>query len=338
MKKILSALLTLVICLGVLAGCNDNSSTPTTDGTATSSASDVTVNVAVMKGPTAIGMVKLMDDCANGNSQNKYNFTVAGTADEITPKLIQGKLDIAAVPANLASVLYNKTKDSSDGIRILAVNALGVLYIVSTSDDIKSVDDLKGKTIYSTGKNTTPEYNLRYVLSQNGIDPDNDVNIEFKSEATEIVAVLKNDPTAIAMLPQPYVTVAQNSIEGLKIVLDMTEEWDKVGNGSKLVTGTIVVREAFLEQHPDIVEKFMTEYAASTAYANENVEAAAQLVEKFDIFKAAIAKVAIPYCNITCLTGDEMKSAVSSYLSVLFEQNPQAIGGALPADEFYYSK
>ncbi len=333
MKKLLSALLIAVMCLVSLASCKTGE-TPTGTGTT----DDVTVNVAVMKGPTAIGMVKLMDDADGGRATNSYKFTVAGTADEISPKLIQGQLDIAAVPANLASVLYNRTKDTEDGIRILAVNTLGVLYIVSTSDEITSVEDLRGKTIYSTGKGTTPEYNLRYVLSKNGIDPDKDVTIEFKSEATEIVAVLKQNPDAIAMLPQPYVTVAQGNVEGLKINLDMTEEWDKVGDGSRLVTGTIVVREKFLAEHPEVVEAFMTEYAASTKFANDNVDEAANLVEKFDIFKAAVAKKAIPYCNITCITGAEMKAAVSAYLGVLFEANTASVGGALPMDEFYYSK
>ena len=294
-----------------------------------------TIRIAGLKGPTSIGLVKVMKDNADGKAANKYEFTIAGSADEITPKLNKGELDMAAIPANLASVLYNNTNGA---IKVLAINTLGVLYIVEKGDTVKSVADLKGKTIYATGKGSTPEYTLRYILSKNGVDPDNDVTIEWQSEPTAVVPLLKANDNAIAMLPQPYVTVAQSNVEGLNIALNLTDEWGKIEGSGALVTGVLVARTEFLEKHPDAVKRMLNEYAASSEYVNANIDDAAALVEEFDIFKAAIAKKAIPYCNIKVITGDEMRTSLSSYLAVLFEQNAKAVGGKLPDDAFYYVK
>ncbi|MDD7670938.1 MAG: ABC transporter substrate-binding protein [Ruminococcus sp.] len=294
-----------------------------------------TIRIAGLKGPTSIGLVKVMKDNADGKAANKYEFTIAGSADEITPKLNKGELDMAAIPANLASVLYNNTNGA---IKVLAINTLGVLYIVEKGDTVKSVADLKGKTIYATGKGSTPEYTLRYILSKNGVDPDNDVTIEWQSEPTAVVPLLKANDNAIAMLPQPYVTVAQSNVEGLNIALNLTDEWGKIEGSGALVTGVLVARTEFVEKHPDAVKKMLNEYAASSEYVNANIDDAAALVEEFDIFKAAIAKKAIPYCNIKVITGDELRTSLSSYLAVLFEQNAKAVGGKLPDDAFYYVK
>ena len=294
-----------------------------------------TIRIAGLKGPTSIGLVKVMKDNTDGSAANKYEFIIAGSADEITPKLNKGELDMAAIPANLASILYNNT---NGGIKVLAINTLGVLYIVEKGNTVQTVADLKGKTIYATGKGSTPEYTLRYILSKNGLDPDNDVTIEWQSEPTAVVPLLKANDNAIAMLPQPYVTVAQTSVEGLNIVLDLTKEWEKIEGSGTLITGVLVARTEFVEKHPDAVAKMLEEYVASSEYVNANVDDAAALVEEFDIFKAAIAKKAIPYCNIKVITGNEMKTSLSSYLAVLFEQNAKAVGGKLPDDAFYYVK
>lgn len=294
------------------------------------------ISVAVMKGPTAIGMVKLMEENEAGNAANNYSFTVAGTADEIAPKLIKGELQMAAVPCNLASVLYNKTEGK---ISMLAINTLGVLYIVETGDSIQSAADLRGKTIFSTGKGTTPEYTLRYLLSAAGIDPDKDVTIEFKSEATEIAALLADADDAIAMLPQPYVTTVMMNNDKVRIALDVTKEWESLTNGdSSVVTGVIVAQKSFVEENKAAVDAFLAEYEESALYANEQTEAAAELVEKYGIFKAAVAKKAIPYCNIVCIQGTEMETKAGAYLNTLFEQAPNAVGGKLPATDFFYKK
>jgi len=336
MKKFLSIIMSAVILCGALTACSSAPAEPETEPTpAPEVVEGMEINIAGMKGPTTMGLVSMLDKSAKGETENTYNFTMAGAADEITPKLVQGELDIAAVPANLASVLFNNTQGK---VQVIAINNLGVLYVVEQGETIKSFADLKGKTIYSTGKGTTPEYALNYLLSQNGVDPANDVTIEWKSEATEIVAVLKQDPTAIAVLPQPFVTVAQTQVEGLNVALSFNDEWIALDNGSKLVTGVIVARTDFINEHPDQVNLFLDEFKASVEAINADVEAGAALVESFDIVKAPIAKKAIPNCNIQFMEGAEMKEAVSGYLQTLFDQNPKAVGGAMPTDEFYYER
>lgn len=299
---------------------------------------DADVRVAALKGPTAMGMVQLMDAADNDDTaSNHYTFTIAAAPDEITPSIVQGNVDIAAVPANLASVLFNKTEGK---VQVLAINTLGVLYIVENGETINSVEDLKGKTIYASGKGATPEFALNYMLSSNGIDPEKDVTIEYKSEHAECVAALTNDEDGVAMLPQPFATTALMQNENMRIALDMTAEWESAakasGSNASLVTGVVVARTDFINEHPDAVKLFMEQYAESTTFTNDNVEEASELIEKYDIIKAAVAKQAIPYCNITCISGTDMKDKLSGYLQELFNQNPEAVGGKLPADEFYY--
>lgn len=306
----------------------------------------VTLRVAAMTGPTGMGLVALMDQfgvaeppqdeplvenvSANGN---RYVFSLAATADEISPSLIKGELDAACVPANLASVLYNKTKGE---IVTLGINTLGVLYVVEKGESIQSLTDLKGKTLVSAGKGAVPEYALRYLLVQNGIDPDQDLTIEWKSEQNECVAALASGAADIAVMPQPFVTVAQGKVEGLRVAVSLTEEWEKLGNGSAMLTGVVVARKSFIEEHPDAVEAFLADYAASVAWVNYDTTAAAQSIGGYGIVPAAVAEKALPYCNIVCITGSEMKELLSGYLAALAEQAPQSVGGALPADDFYY--
>ncbi len=349
MKK-WKVMLIMLLCMALLTACGKGSKTgdskeatkvpeATTTPTATTASAQaptqkIDINIAALKGPTAIGMVKMMNDTESGTTANNYNFKIAGAADEISAGLVKGDFDIAAVPCNLASVLYNKTKG---GIKLAGINTLGVLYIVETGNTIKSVKDLKGKTIYATGLGTTPQYTLNYILKANGINPEKDVTIEYKTEPTEVAAILGKSSNAIAMLPQPYVTTVLMNNSKLKIALNLADEWNAVSSdGSTVVTGVIVVKSEFLEKNKSAFEAFMKEYTDSAAYVNDNVEEAATLVEKFGIFKAVPIKKAIPNCNITMIQGDEMKQKVSGYLNALYKQNPKSIGGILPADDFYY--
>ena len=338
MKKGLAACLALVMCLSLAACGGKEDETPAEE--------PVNVRVAALKGPTAMGMVKLMSDSdaaaesGEETTGNTYDFTLAASADEVTPGLMQGELDIACVPANLASVLYNRT---DGGIVTLAVNTLGVLYIVENGNSVQSMADLAGRTIAASGKGSTPEYALRYLLSENGIDPDTGVTIDWKSEHSECVAALASGAATIAMLPQPFVTVAQTQLPDLRVALDLTEEWDALDNGSALLTGVVVARADFVEEHPAAVEEFLTSYAESVEWVNANTAEAAELIGGYDIVDAAVAEKALPYCNIVCITGSEMKEMLSGYLQVLFDAAPASVGqdaetgeGGLPGDDFYY--
>lgn len=300
----------------------------------------VDVNVMALKGPTAMGMVKFMEDADNGKiTSEDYNFSIAASADEVTPKLIQGEVDIAAVPANLASVLYNKTEGQ---VKVLAVNTLGVLYIVENGETVQSVEDLRGKTIYASGKGSTPEYALEYVLAENGIDPSADVDIQWKSEHSECVAAIAAGENGIAMLPQPFVTTAQTKDPSIRTALDLNEEWDSLQQEkevkSSLITGVVVARSQFVEEEPEAVEDFLNNYQTSVDFVNDNVEEAAQLVGDLDIVTAEVAKKAIPACNIVFIEGAEMKEKLSGYLEVLKGQDPEAVGGEVPGDDFYYNR
>ena len=302
--------------------------------------SDTNIKVAALKGPTAMGMVKLMEESDNGETDsNHYSFTVAGSADEITPSLVQGEIDIACIPANLAAVLYGKT---DGGIKVLAVNTLGVLYIVENGTSIESVSDLKGKTIYASGKGATPEYALNYLLTSNGIDPEKDVTIEYKSEHTECVSALESDPDGVAMLPEPFVTTVKLANENTRVAIDMTEEWEKCakagGSDASLITGVVVARTDFISEHKDAVDLFLKQYKESVNFTNENSDDAAALIENYGIIKEAVAKIAIPNCNITFIDGSEMKSKLNGYLETLFKQNPDSVGGEIPDDDFYYTE
>ena len=319
MKKYMSILLVLLMLVALFPGC--------------AAAEEPTViRIGSLKGPTTMGMVKLLSDNEAGLTAVKYESTVVANATELMPLFLRGELDVLALPVNAGAVLYNK---SQAGATLLAVNTLGVLYIVEKGGEtITSVADLKGKTIYATGKSTTPEYALSYLLAENGLDIAADVTMEWKSEASEVVAQISTLDNAVALLPQPFVTVAQTKVEGLRVALDMTAEWANVG--STLITGGLIIRTAFLNEHPEAVKTFLEEYAASTQYVNENVEEAAALVEQYLGVAAGVAKKAIPACNIVCMTGEEMKAAAEKYLTVLFELNPDAVGGAMPEESFYY--
>ena len=289
------------------------------------------LRVAALKGPTAMGMVKMMSDDAGSN----YAFEICAAADEITPKLVQGQLDVAALPANLAAVLYNRT---GGALQVLAVNTLGVLYIAERGDTIHSVADLAGRTIYSAGKGSTPEYALNYILRQSGLEPGVDVTIEYKSEHSECLAALMNDAGACAMLPQPFLTTALTKAEDMRMALDLTAEWDALqdADGSAMITGVVVARSDFVAEHPDVVDAFLEDYAASVAYTGTDISGAAALIEAYDIVTAAVAEAALPQCNIVCITGEEMLKKLSGYLEVLYAQDPESVGGALPDAQFYY--
>ena len=261
----------------------------------------IDVDIMALKGPTAMGLVEMMEN-------SDYNFSIVASVDEVSPKLLQGETDIAAIPANLASVLYNKTEGE---IQVLAINTLGVLYIVENGETIQSAADLKGKTIYASGKGATPEYALNYILSSNGINPETDVTIEWKSEHSECVAALASQENSVAMLPQPFVTTAQAKNSQIRTALDLTKEWDALQKDgeqkSSMITGVVVARKKFAEENPEEIQEFLKEYHTSVDYVNENVKDAAQLIEKYDIVPAAVAEKALPACNIVCIDGEEMK-------------------------------
>ena len=356
MKKLLAFALVLTLALGLCA-CTETKSPETTAKAVTTEAAtkvpetqgpETTVqtpatteasalegadfNVYSLKGPTTMGLVKLLQDSEAGTTVNRYHSTLCTAADEVTGALVSGDADIALLPANAAAALFNK----AGGFSVVGINTLGVLYVVENGETVNSIEDLAGKTVCMTGKGTTPEYALRYLLAAHGIE--DQVTLEFKSEAQEVVEAMAQDTAAIGVLPQPFATAAQIQNEGLRQALDLTKEWAAVTQDSVLVTGVTVVRNEVLEQYPEQVKAFLQEAAASVEYVNANNAEAAQMIESLGIVaKAPIAQKALPFCNLVSITGPEMKTLLSGYLQTLFDQNPKAVGGAMPADAFYYT-
>lgn len=294
--------------------------------------SEGAMKIGSLKGPTTMGLVNLMDEVEKGDKSG-YLFEMQTQPDVILGKLVSGDLDAALIPANLAAIAYNKT---NQGVSVLDINTLGVLYCVTGDESIKSVKDLSGKTVLSTGQGATPEYALNYLLEKNEVT---DCDVQFKSESTEIAAALGNDPSQIAILPQPFVTVAMAQNQDLKVAFSLTDEWDAVSEDSRLLTGVTVVRNDYLEANEAAVEAFIEDHKASTEKAASDLKTTAELVAKYGIIaKAPVAEKALPECNIVAVTGEEMQKGLSGYLKVLFEQNPKSVGGKLPEDNFYFVK
>ncbi|HBL84149.1 MAG: hypothetical protein A2Y17_12855 [Clostridiales bacterium GWF2_38_85] len=282
----------------------------------------VSLDILTLKGPTGIGMVKLMKDNPD------YNFTISSAPDEIVAAVIKGEYDIAAVPINLASTLYAKTNGE---LQIAAINTLGVLYILENGNTINSLEDLEGKKIYATGQGSTPEYILNALLEKKGVN----CEVEYLTEHTALVTQMVSGDILIGMLPEPNVTTALSSNQDLRIALDLTEEWNKLFD-YELIQGCIIVNKKFAEENENTLKTFLKDYKASVDYVNANLDDAATLCETYEIIpKAALAKKAIPNCNITYIDGDEMKSMTQGIFNMLYEQNPQSIGGAIPDEAIY---
>lgn len=332
MKKLLAFLLTLTLVFA-LVGCSDTDTTSTPNVSTDSEAyTAVDMSVAYMTGPTGIGMAKLNADSDAKLTANNYTFTVAAAAPDITGKFLNGEINIASVPTNVAANLYNK---SNGKVRMLAVNTNGVLSILEKGNTIKSVADLKGKTIYSTGKGQNPEYILNYILNKNGINPATDVTINFVS-SDDLKAKLISGEAEIAMAPEPLATAVMVQNKQLNRVLSINDEWSKVSD-TELMMGCVIALDSYVEANPKAVEKFLEEYEASIKFATTNIDETATYCEKYGIApKAAIAKKSIPICNLCYVTGTDMKTNVNGYYSVLFDADPTSIGGKLPADDLYY--
>lgn len=329
MKKLISAVCALLCCTVLFAACSSSTESPAASEQPSQSAEESgKIRIAALKGPTGIGMVELMDEA----EEKGYEFQLVNSADEITSLVTSGSVDIAAAPTNLAAALYNKT---SGGVKLAALNTLGVLYVLDSTGSVNSVSDLSGKTLYVSGQGAVPEYALAYILDKNGVT---DCTIEWVSDHSELATMCASGEVELAMLPQPNVTAVLSKNQDMKIALDVTEEWDKVSdNGSVLTMGCLMVTKDFAENHKEELDAFLDDYKASVESVNTDVDSAAELVEKYEIMaSAALAKQAIPTCNIVFVEGQEMKEKISGFYEVLFNANAKSVGGALPDDAFYY--
>ncbi|MFA7108056.1 MAG: ABC transporter substrate-binding protein [Sphaerochaetaceae bacterium] len=331
MKKIIIAIMVLMVCLLPIMA---NGVVETTD-TLQLVSTKTEVNILSLKGPTSMGLAKLYNDSDLGLTENKYNYILTGAPDQAIAALVKGTVDLAAVPANLAAVLNVKTGGK---LQVVAINTLGVIYVLENGNEINSIQDLKGKTIFASGKGSTPEYALNFILESNNLVPGKDLTIEWKSEHSECLTELATTPNSIAMLPQPFVTTALMKIPEARIIVDLTKAWEEVEKDSTMITGVIVGQREFLQENPEAVASFLDAYHSSVDFCNDNPAEAAVLIGNLGIVTKEIAEKAIPDCNIVCIEGDEMKSSLKGYLEILFQQDPMAVGGSLPDDSFYFER
>lgn len=312
MKKAIVVLLSLCLLLACLPGFAAQEQAP--------------FRVGALKGPTAMGLVKLM---ADQEGKTDYDFTLAASPDALLPALTRGELDAACVPVNLAAILYKNTKGA---LQVSNINTLGVLYIVERGDTVKTIKDLSGRKVYASGKASTPEYVLTHLLNKAGVA---DADIQWKAEHSEALAALMADPEALAMLPQPFVSVAQGKAPDLNIAVDLNQAWQEL-TGQSLITGVTVIRKEVIENQPERVEKFLSDYAASMEWVQANHHEAALLIEKQEILAAGPAEKALPYCGLAFVRGEDMHKELTAFYQVLFDQNPASVGGTLPDDAFYF--
>ncbi len=353
-KKIVLLLLSCAVLLTVLAGCTAKqeeessqvssvSSEPSAVSTETSaemSSEETTApkteptRILTISGPTGIGMANMMEQ-----NQGAYEFTITGTPSDVMTAIVSGSADIAACPINLAAKIFKKTDGS---VQMLAVNTLGVLYIVTNGKQLNSFSDLNGLEVVASGEGATPEYAMKYLCEAYGIQ----VNLRFVDEFSTAAAMVATGECSVALLAEPSVSVARMQNQELTVALDLTEVWRQAGQDGKieaveLAQGCVIVRSEFAKAHPEAVQQFLADYQASVTYMSDasHLEDAAALCEQYKIVpKAAVAKMAIPHCNLVCMTNEEMKTIASSNLQVLYQYDPSSIGGSMPADAFYYAE
>ena len=342
MKKT-SFLLVVLFVLIFTAGCNNGpAETPTPDENAEETpmpeepadVKPVNVTIAGLKGPTSIGMIKMIDEKALKSDKYNVEYIQESAPDSLTGKIINGDIQISSVPINLASVLYNKTQGK---VQLLAVNTIGNLYIVGT-EDISSVSQLECKTLGMSAKGSTPDFAMNYILKQTGLEGKTELNYAL-DHATLAQSVIAED-TRVALLPQPFVTQTTLKNPNVKMLIDLNEAWnDATGGKSELFTGCIIINKEFAENNPEFVDEFLKQYENSVNWVLENQKEASVLTAKHEIMPdAVLVEKALPYCGITFRKAAEAKDSLNSFYQILFDSNPASVGGSMPDDEFYFKE
>ncbi|MGF7184309.1 NitT/TauT family transport system substrate-binding protein [Desulfitispora alkaliphila] len=327
LKKFALLFIIFTMAIGIVA-CNSEPETQEQE--------EISVNVAALMGPTGMGMVELMERSETAETDLDYHFTLMGSPDDLVGKIINGEVDIAAVPTNLALVLHNRTEGA---VQLAAVNTLGVLYVLENGNSINSIADLEGQTVNISGKGATPDFAFRYLLQNNGLIPDEDVILDFNLQHSDLAAATAAGDVDIALLPQPHVTTALMRNDDLRIALDLTQEWNSVTDNSQLAMGAIIVQKNFAENNKEIVDAFLDDYEQSVNFVNNNQEDAAELMAKHEILSnAAVAQNAIPYSNIVFIDAQEAKPFLQDFYQILFDFEPRSIGGKLADESFYYQR
>lgn len=324
MKK-LSFILSIVLIFSMVLTACSNADTPKTEN-------PTTVNIIGLKGPTSIGMIKLIDEKALNSDTYKVEYSTVEAPDILTGKIINNEVQIAAVPTNLAAVLYNKT---GGNVQFLAQNTLGVLYAIGKGD-ITSLEDLEGKKVAISGKGSVPEYAMNYILNQKGLT--DKVSLDYLPDHATVAQTLLAGDIDVAILPQPFVTQVTLKNPDKKILIDLNKEWEEASNGESVLSmGCLIINKKFAENNKEFVNEFLKAYEESVNYVNSNPAEAAKLVEKNEIINnATLVEKAIPYCSIVYKSAQDAKEEINAFLQILFDSDNKSVGGKLPDESFYY--
>lgn len=290
------------------------------------------LTVAGLKGPSSIGMLRMIESEPVFGEDVETEYQIVDEPQLMIARIMSGEADIAAVPINLAAVLYNKGAP----YRLGAVTGDGLLHIVSSREDIGSVEDLKGKRIYCIAQGSTPEFVLRYVLEKSGIDPDTEVELDFSFDHVAIAPQLIAGKVDLAVLPEPFVSIVASKNPAVQPVIDLQQVWAELsGTGDTYPITATLVRNSLYREHPEALKAFFAAYRESIDWANANPAEAGGLAGKYMEMPAPIIAKAMPRLNLRYQSPREARSRVEELYQVFHGFAPASVGGTIPGDEFY---
>ncbi len=334
MRKHFVAALCLLLALSTAIGCGG---TGTQTTTTTTPGTPVEVQIAFLRGPSAVSGIDMINNYDGQKDGMKITYSIEQAPDVLSQKLVEGKITAATLPTNTAANLYTK-----NGKYIMAaMNTWGVMYVVTAGAEINSWADLKGKEIDTSGKGSAADIVFQYLLKENGIDPEKDVTMKYASTPAEQAQLIAAGQSKISVLPEPWATTAVKKNPNAKVALDFQKEWTRInGESTPFAQTCLVVNAEFAKAHPDLLDKLLAAYATSMDWVNKNPAEAGKLVAaRSDIgLDAVVTKEAIPRCNIKYQNAADSRAAVDKCLEIMFKYNPASIGGKMPDDGFYYKK
>lgn len=326
--KRIFALLMAAVVLFSLASCKDNTDNgETVPEETTSYIRESKTRIAVLDGIDVLGTakIKLSRDYA-------YTVTTCGSAEEIMNTVTEGKADLAALPLDLAAKLYNST---NGGVKIIAVNVLGAVHLLTGDSGVTSLADIKGKTVYATGKGGYCEYFINAVLTQNGIDPEKDVKIEYK-EQDELAALALDGTAKLCFVPEPYATRIVRENKEMKRLVDLNGLWEK-STGTKPVQSVVIARTEYIEKNPEYIETFLFHNEVSLNYLSSEDNQGINFLSENGYFSSFdLAAATVSASNLVFMKGEDMKPLIKGTFEAFYAVDPASVGGAIPDDGIFH--
>ena len=286
------------------------------------------IQIELSQGAAALGFAHLMEESELSATQGDYYFKLKTSEAEVLSDFITGAADVAILSPESAARAYH---DAKDGGVILNINAGNELYCISGNTELKSFQGLKGQTVLSVGQGEQPEYVLRYLKSQYGTQFD----VQYTS-IEDITAQLSADPSKVAIVAEPDASSLLAGVPGTVRAFSLQDSWENVTATGSLISSVTLVHRNYYENKRAAVDNLLRETAMSIVKAERAANQTAKLAGKFGITQAAVVPLALPYANLKCITGDQMKSRLGAYLIAIAEVDSAAIGRSVPGEDFYY--